>query len=157
MTATGRSVPAAALASAPARVMICDDSAVIRGAIGRMLEADPGIVVVARAANGREALRQVQVRPGSIDVVVLDIEMPEMDGIAFVREIRSQGAWASLPVIALSSLQTDAAVERGREAGFDAYISKFDKAILLEAVQRGIASGLAGAWPKLMAIEGTGA
>ena len=91
------------------------------------------------------------------DLILSDIEMPEMDGIAFAREIRSQGAWANLPVIALSSLQTDAAVERGREAGFDAYISKFDKAILLEAVQRGIASGRAGAWPRPMAIERAGA
>ena len=91
------------------------------------------------------------------DLILSDIEMPEMDGIAFVREIRSQGAWASLPVIALSSLQTNAAVERGREAGFDAYISKFDKAVLLEAVQRVLTSGRTGASPRLMATEGTGA
>jgi two-component system chemotaxis response regulator CheB len=76
--------PAAAGAVAPnavARVMICDDSAVIRGAIARMLEADPQVRVVARAANGQQALDEVRRRPGSIDVVVLDIEMPVMDGM----------------------------------------------------------------------------
>jgi two-component system chemotaxis response regulator CheB len=64
-----------------ARVMLCDDSAVIRGAVARMLEADPQISVVARAANGRQALDEVTRRPGEIDVLVLDIEMPVMDGL----------------------------------------------------------------------------
>lgn len=61
------------------RVMICDDSLVIRGAIARMLEADPRVRVVARAGNGRQALEEM--RRQKIDVVILDIEMPVMDGI----------------------------------------------------------------------------
>ena len=61
------------------RVMICDDSAVIRGAIARILEADPEITVVARVANGQAAIEQV--RAARVDVVVLDIEMPVMDGL----------------------------------------------------------------------------
>ncbi len=63
-----------------ARVMICDDSAVIRGAIARALEADPAIRVVARAANGRDAVESLRRTP--VDVIVLDIEMPVLDGIA---------------------------------------------------------------------------
>ena len=63
-----------------ARVMVCDDSAVIRSAIARVLESDPGIRVIARAGNGREALEQA--RRTAVDVVVLDIEMPVMDGLA---------------------------------------------------------------------------
>ena len=69
-------------APAPAeavRVMICDDSAVIRAAIARMLETEPGVRVVARVANGRQALEELNRQP--IDVAVLDIEMPEMDGM----------------------------------------------------------------------------
>ncbi len=68
-------------ATAPprARVMVCDDSVTIRGALTRMLEADPGIEVVARVENGRAAVDQV--RAARADVVVLDIEMPVMDGI----------------------------------------------------------------------------
>ena len=61
------------------RVMICDDSAVIRAAITRMLETEPGVRVVARVANGRQALDELNRQP--IDVAVLDIEMPEMDGM----------------------------------------------------------------------------
>jgi len=62
------------------RVMLCDDSAVIRGALTRMLESDAAIRVVARAGDGQAAIAQL--RPGAIDVAVLDIEMPVMDGLA---------------------------------------------------------------------------
>ena len=71
----------AARAGDVARVMICDDSVVIRGAVTRMLEGDPQIRVVARAADGRQALGEIARLRGEIDVVVLDIEMPVMDGM----------------------------------------------------------------------------
>lgn len=64
---------------AAARVMICDDSTVIRSAISRMLEADPGIKVVAKVANGQLAVEEL--KRTRTDVVVLDIEMPVMDGM----------------------------------------------------------------------------
>src|SRR3954469_24667627 len=57
-----------------------DDSVVIRGAIARILEADPGVRVVAKVANGRAAIDEIKRTP--VDVVVLDIEMPVMDGMA---------------------------------------------------------------------------
>ncbi len=66
--------------SGVARVLVCDDSAVIRGAVTRMLERDGQVRVVARAANGREAVQEVARQ--KIDVAVLDIEMPELDGMA---------------------------------------------------------------------------
>jgi two-component system chemotaxis response regulator CheB len=59
--------------------MICDDSAVIRGALARILEADPDIAVVAKVENGKAAIEQL--RAAQVDVVVLDIEMPVMDGL----------------------------------------------------------------------------
>jgi len=78
-------VPTAAARPFPARVarvMICDDSAVIRGGVARILESDPEVRVVERVANGQQALDVLR-RPGSerIDVIVLDIEMPVMDGM----------------------------------------------------------------------------
>jgi two-component system chemotaxis response regulator CheB len=60
--------------------MICDDSATIRGAISRMLEADPGIHVVAKVSNGRLAIDEL--KRTKVDVLVLDIEMPMLDGLA---------------------------------------------------------------------------
>jgi len=68
-----------AAADQTARVLVCDDSAVIRGAIIRILEADAQICVVARASNGQAALDALKLH--EIDVVVLDIEMPVMDGL----------------------------------------------------------------------------
>ena len=62
-----------------ARVMICDDSTVIRGAIARMLEVDTGVKVVAKVANGQLAVEEL--KRTRADVVVLDIEMPVMDGM----------------------------------------------------------------------------
>ncbi|HKP23681.1 MAG TPA: response regulator, partial [Dongiaceae bacterium] len=66
--------------SAPVRVMVVDDSHVIRGLLSRTLDSDPGIKVVATAANGKAAVDEIAKH--DIDVVVLDIEMPVMDGMA---------------------------------------------------------------------------
>jgi two-component system chemotaxis response regulator CheB len=78
-----RAVPEAL--AAPVRVMVCDDSLAIRGAIVRMLESDPAIRVVARAVNGKAAVDELA-RMGSgkagVEVLVLDVEMPVLDGIA---------------------------------------------------------------------------
>ena len=63
------------------RVMVVDDSAVIRGLITRMLEADPEISVVASVGNGQLAVNQLERHPKLIDVIILDIEMPVMDGL----------------------------------------------------------------------------
>jgi two-component system chemotaxis response regulator CheB len=59
--------------------MVCDDSVTIRGAIARMLESDPAVRVVARVANGQLAIDELKRTP--VDVLVLDIEMPVMDGM----------------------------------------------------------------------------
>jgi len=65
----------------PIRTMVVDDSAVIRGLITRMLEADPEIAVVASVGNGQLAVNQLERQRGKIDVIILDIEMPVMDGL----------------------------------------------------------------------------
>ena len=78
MSNLARAAPAAG--GELARVMICDDSSTIRGAIARMLEADPGIRVVAKVGNGRMAIDEL--KRTKVDVLVLDIEMPVLDGMA---------------------------------------------------------------------------
>lgn len=93
------------------RVLIVDDAAVIRRAVADELAADPALEVVGTAANGKIALARLpQVCP---DLVILDIEMPEMDGLATLREIRK--LYPRLPVIMFSSL-----TERGATATLDA-------------------------------------
>ncbi len=95
----------------PIRVLIIDDSVVIRKLLSDTLSADPEIEVVGTAANGRIGLARIeQFNP---DVVTLDIEMPEMDGLATLRAIRQ--THPRLPVIMFSTL-----TQRGAEATLDA-------------------------------------
>ena len=64
-------------------VLVVDDSALMRNLIGRMIEETPGLVVAEKAMNGRFALDKIpRVNP---DIIVLDLEMPEMNGIEFLR------------------------------------------------------------------------
>jgi two-component system, chemotaxis family, protein-glutamate methylesterase/glutaminase len=74
-----------ALAAAPLQVMIVDDSAVIRGLLSRIVDAEPDMRVVASAGNGAAALEILRRR--HVDVVILDIEMPEMDGLTALPHI----------------------------------------------------------------------
>lgn len=86
------------------RTLIVDDSGFFRRRIRELLTEDPEIEVVGEAATGREALQKVQqLRP---DVVTMDIEMPEMDGIAAVREIMHR---YPTPVLMFSSLTYEGA------------------------------------------------
>lgn len=64
----------------PYRVMVVDDSAVVRGIVKRWLEADPTMVVAASCSDGAQALRKAET--ARCDVIVLDVEMPNMDGLA---------------------------------------------------------------------------
>ena len=81
------------------RVLIVDDSSVFRQIIRKALEPDPAIEVVATAANGAIALRMVEGK--SPDAVILDVEMPEMDGIETLRQIRQR--WPEIKVIMFSA------------------------------------------------------
>ncbi len=76
---TGIKKVPAGTASTPVRVMVVDDSHVIRGLLSRTLDSDPGIKVVVTAANGKAAVDEIAKH--DVDVVVLDIEMPVMDGM----------------------------------------------------------------------------
>ena len=81
-------------------VLIVDDSALMRNLIGKMIEAAPGLQVAEKAMNGVFALQKIpRVNP---DVICLDLEMPEMNGIEFLRERKKQGI--DIPVIILSSI-----------------------------------------------------
>jgi two-component system chemotaxis response regulator CheB len=87
------------------RVLVVDDSTTYRRVVRMLLGSDDAVVVVEEAANGAEALESIsQHLP---DVVLLDVEMPVLDGLATLRRIR--GRWPRLPVLMLSSLTTSGA------------------------------------------------
>jgi two-component system chemotaxis response regulator CheB len=102
--------------------MICDDSAVIRGALARILESDPGISVVAKVENGKLAVEQI--RAARVDVVVLDIEMPVMDGMTALPQLLR--ADPGIRVIMASTLTTRGAdiALRALRLGASDYVPK---------------------------------
>ena len=81
MPASGLASPPVAACARRVRVMVCDDSAFIRSLVCRVLSSDEGIEVVGRTCNGQEALDHVRQKGNQVDVLVLDIEMPQMDGL----------------------------------------------------------------------------
>jgi two-component system chemotaxis response regulator CheB len=81
-------------------VLVVDDSALMRNLISRMIEDTPGLTVAEKAMNGQFALQKIpRVNP---DVIVLDLEMPEMNGIEFLKERKKLGI--DIPVVILSSI-----------------------------------------------------
>ena len=69
------------------------------------------------------------------DVVLTDIEMPDMNGFEFAETIRADAHLNAMPIIALSSVVSPAAIERGRQAGFHDYVAKFDRQSLIAALK----------------------
>ncbi|MDR3337882.1 MAG: chemotaxis response regulator protein-glutamate methylesterase [Treponema sp.] len=92
-------------------VLVVDDSALMRNLIGRMVEDSPGLMIADKALNGRFALDKIpRVNP---DVICLDLEMPEMNGIEFLKERKRLGI--EIPVVILSSI-----AEKGAEITMEA-------------------------------------
>jgi two-component system chemotaxis sensor kinase CheA len=76
------------------------------------------------------------IRSGArVDVVVTDIEMPDMDGFEFAAALHDEPAVAGVPVIGLSALVSADAIERGRRVGLHDFVAKFDRAGLIAAIK----------------------
>jgi CheY-like chemotaxis protein len=115
-----------------ARVLVVDDSAVVRRMLGSILVK--GGHQVSFAENGEAGLASV--RAAAPDVILSDLEMPVMDGIAFVREVRADPAVAGLPIIMLTGT---ADVEPGQQVRIDGFATKPPgSAELLELVSQAL-------------------
>jgi two-component system chemotaxis response regulator CheB len=133
------------------RVLIVDDSVVIRRLVGDLLSSDPALEVVGVAAHGRIALEKIpQVNP---DVVTLDVEMPEMDGLETLKAIRK--IYPRLPVIMFSTV-----TDRGAAVTLDAlaagasdYVTKPSNVGSTTAAMARIREQLI---PKIKALSGRG-
>jgi two-component system, chemotaxis family, sensor kinase CheA len=113
-------------------VLLVDDSAFFRNMLAPVLKAAGYRVRVApNAQEGLSALRSGQ----TFDVVLTDIEMPDMNGFEFAETIRADQHFGTMPIIALSSVVSPAAIERGRLAGFHDYVGKFDRPGLIAALK----------------------
>ena len=116
-------------------VLLVDDSPFFRNMLAPVLKsAGYKVRTAASAIEGLATLRSGH----TFDIVVTDIEMPEMNGFEFAEAIRSDQNLNQLPVIAVSSLVSPAAIERGRQAGLYDYIAKFDRPGLIAALKEQI-------------------
>lgn len=121
--------------TAPPTVLVVDDQFTVRELQRSILESSGYRVETAR--DGREAWERLSTQRG-VDVVVTDLEMPEMDGLELVGAIRRDPDISTLPVVIVTSRGGDEDERRGMEAGADAYIVKerFDQRTLLDSVER---------------------
>lgn len=104
----------------PIRVMIVDDHDVVRRGLSIFFQAFDDLALVAEASNGQEAVELCgQVHP---DVVLMDLVMPEMDGISATKIIRSR--YPNIQIIALTSFRDDESVEAMMQAGAIGYLLK---------------------------------
>jgi CheY-like chemotaxis protein len=130
-----RPIPAVGRAETRRRVLLAEDNPVSQEVARQMLERRGHTVVV--VPNGRLALDHV--RHGErFDVVLMDIEMPEMDGLAATAAIRGLGGRGQLPVYAVSANASGAERDRCIGAGMDGYLTKpFHAADLFRLVEEG--------------------
>jgi CheY-like chemotaxis protein len=122
------------------RILVVEDSQFFRQLITRCLESAGHVVVT--AADGTEGIRQLAAE--SFDLVVSDIEMPGLDGLALARHIRREARFEPLPLLALTSLSSAEDHQRVLAAGFDAHEVKFDRRHFLGKVQALLTQGRPG-------------
>ncbi|MFG2730554.1 response regulator [Streptomyces canus] len=123
----------------PIRVLLADDQALLRGTFRLLIDAQPDLEVVGEAANGGEAARLA--RSERADIVVMDIRMPEVDGIEATRLIAQDEDLAGVKVLVLTTFEEDELVIEALRAGASGFLGKgVEPAQLLDAV-RLVASG----------------
>jgi DNA-binding NarL/FixJ family response regulator len=106
----------------PARLLVVDDQSLIRSAVRTILDAEEDLVVLAEAADGREALRLA--REHRPDVVLMDIRMPVMDGIETTEAICSDPVLAGARVLILTTFEEDEHLVAALRAGASGFIGK---------------------------------
>jgi two-component system response regulator DesR len=129
------------------QVIIAEDQAMVLGALAALLETEPDIAVCAKAANGREALAAISKhRP---DVLVTDIEMPEMTGLTLASEVRER--FPQTRVVILTTFARPGYLRRALDAGAKGYLLKDRPAAELADAVRRVHRGLMVVDPDLAA------
>jgi two-component system chemotaxis response regulator CheY len=114
-------------------ILIVDDSASMRQVIGIALK-DAGYELI-EAGDGNEALKKLD--GAKIHLIISDINMPNMDGISFVREVKQNPRYKFTPIIMLTTEVNQAKKDAAKEAGAKAWVNKpFQPKTLLEAVSK---------------------
>ena len=117
------------------RVLVTDDSDINREVASRILSAEGATVSLAN--NGREAIDWLLQHPDAIDIVLMDVQMPVLDGYEATRMLRQMPAFADLPVVALTAGAFQRQQDEARAAGMDAFVAKpFNVDELMNVVRR---------------------
>jgi signal transduction histidine kinase/CheY-like chemotaxis protein len=117
------------------RVLVTDDSDINREVASRILTAEGATVSL--ASNGREAVDWLQLNPDAVDIVLMDVQMPVLDGYEATRLLRLLPAFADLPIVALTAGAFKSQQDEAREAGMNAFVAKpFNVDELMEVVRR---------------------
>jgi DNA-binding NarL/FixJ family response regulator len=120
-------------------VVLADDQALVRAGFRALLDAQPDITVVGEASNGREALAvTASAQP---DVVLMDIRMPELDGLAATRELAADPRLAGVRIVILTTFELDEYVFEALRAGASGFLVKDTEPVDLIAGVRLVASG----------------
>jgi DNA-binding NarL/FixJ family response regulator len=125
--------------SQPVRVLVADDQALLRSGFALILNSDPGIDVVGEAANGLEVLAAA--RRLAPDLVLMDIQMPEMDGIEATRHLTSSPQTGRVKVLVLTTFDADEYVYHALRAGASGFLLKDTAPVDLIAAVRTVAAG----------------
>jgi DNA-binding NarL/FixJ family response regulator len=121
------------------RVLVADDQALVRAGFVALLDAQDGIAVIAEADTGSAALAAArELRP---DVVLMDIRMPEMDGLAATRAIAAEPALAAVRVVVLTTFELDEYVFEAMRAGASGFLVKHTEPAELVRAVRVVADG----------------
>jgi DNA-binding NarL/FixJ family response regulator len=121
----------------PMRVLIVDDHPLLREGIAAVLEGEKDMELVGEASNGREAIeRYRELRP---DVTLMDLQMPEMDGVAATIAIRAE--WSDARIVMLTTYRGDAQALRALKAGASGYLLKSMISTELTEAIRSVNSG----------------
>ncbi|WP_405969154.1 MULTISPECIES: response regulator [unclassified Streptomyces] len=116
------------------RVLLADDQALLRGTFRLLIDAQPDMEVVAEASNGREAVELA--RSEQAEVVLMDIRMPEVDGLEATRLIGQDEDLAGVKVLVLTTFEVDEFVAEALRAGASGFLGKgVEPAQLLDAVR----------------------
>lgn len=121
------------------RVVVADDQALVRSGFLALLRSDDGIEVVGEAANGHEAVKVAKAeRP---DVILMDIRMPEMDGLEATRRVTADPALSAVRILVLTTFDLDAYVHEALRAGASGFLLKDTLPAELLAAIRVVAAG----------------
>ena len=117
-------------------VLLVDDSPFFRNLLTPLLSVAGWTVTTVESAD--DALR-MRDSGANFDVIISDIEMPGMDGFDFAREVRKDPRWETVPLVALSGNTTEEDFQKGRDAGFNDYVAKFDREALVGSLAQTLA------------------